>query len=270
MEKSFIYKNDRPWPNTRLKRAAIVGHTTDTNTRIWLRTAAPGDYTLILYPAGRDTKDDIFKGFKSVPYTSFDKLPGFVRKFPFTIPDYARDTTYVVDVDKLKAKTEYRYALYGVEEANPRILIGQDRTYRFRTLPKTPSSHSFAFYSCHMPYQHSIFGGTNIVNMEMWDVLNNVMARHYGDDFRFVIAGGDQVYVDGIKTLDIWKYLNTVMEKKQGKLCPSVEEMVSWYRDIYRGYWGFPAIRKAFSSYPTYMIWDDHELKDRKGRISCH
>jgi len=44
MEHSFVYKNDRPWPNPRLKRAAIVGHTTADSTRLWFRTAAPGDY----------------------------------------------------------------------------------------------------------------------------------------------------------------------------------------------------------------------------------
>jgi alkaline phosphatase D len=41
--------------------------------------------------------------------------------------------------------------------------------------------------------------------------------------------------------------------------------MVSWYRDIYRGYWGFEAIQKIFSDFPVYMIWDDHELGDGCG-----
>ncbi len=64
MENSFIYKNDRPWPNPRLKRAAIVGHTTETSTRIWFRTAAPGEFTLLLYPASADLERVLLKSFK--------------------------------------------------------------------------------------------------------------------------------------------------------------------------------------------------------------
>ena len=60
MENSFIYKNDRPWPNNRLNRAAIVGHTTASGTRLWLRTAAPGDYTLLIYSAAADAGEAIF------------------------------------------------------------------------------------------------------------------------------------------------------------------------------------------------------------------
>lgn len=265
MDASFIYKNDRPCPNPRLKRAAIIGHTTHTTTRIWFRTAGKGDFILRVYRAKSDAQDEIFTGFKAVPYARLDSLPGFVKKIPFTVADWERDSTHVVDVEGLSAGTEYRYALYGEEDGNGRILIGQDTPYRFRTLPGEPKPLSFGFYSCHMPYEHSIFGGTNIVNMEMWDCLNDVMNRHYDDGFRFLIGGGDQVYVDGVKTLDIWKYLNNVMRKKNGVVYPSQEEMVTWYRDIYRGYWGFPAVRKAFASYPTYMIWDDHELGDGWG-----
>ena len=265
MANSFIYKNDRPWPNPRLKRAAIIGHTTDTSTRIWFRTAAPGDFSLLLYPASADPEGALLKSFKTVPYGSLDDLPDYVVKKPITIADYSHDSTCVADVDGLKPLTEYCYALHGEEDGKSRILIGQDRSYRFRTLPSKKASHSFAFYSCHMPYKESIFGGTNVVNIEMWDVFNAAMERHYANDFRFIIAGGDQVYVDGVTTLDIWKYLNKVMKKQDGELRPSKDEMITWYRDIYRGYWGFPAVKDAFSSYPTYMAWDDHEIKDGWG-----
>ncbi|MBK9130140.1 MAG: alkaline phosphatase family protein [Gammaproteobacteria bacterium] len=265
MKNSFVYKNDRPWPNPRLKHAAIVGHTTDATAKIWFRTAAPGDFILLLYPAESDPEQRIFKGFKAVPYSRLNTLPSHVQKIPFSVKDYRSDSTVVITVDNLSPLVEYCYALYGEENGVARILIGQDRVYRFRTLPAGASSHSFAFYSCHMPYQHSIFGGTNVVNMEMWSVFNEVLDRHRQQDLRFVIGGGDQVYADGVQTLDIWKYLNAVMTKNRNVLLPSKDEMVSWYRDIYRGYWGFSAVKDAFSSYPTYMIWDDHELKDGWG-----
>ncbi len=264
MENSFIFKNDRPWPNQRLKRAAIVGHIAVDSVRLWFRTAGPGDYTLLLYPLARDS-ETLSSEFKRVPYQPLSQLPSFVRQIPFTVADYSHDSTCVLDIDGLSALTEYRYALYGEEDGNLRILLGQDQPYTFRTLPDNKQPLSFGFYTCHMPYVQSIFGNTNLVNMEMWECLDQTLERHAKEDLRFLIAGGDQVYVDGVGSLDIWKYLNNVMCKKEGKLYPSKEEMVSWYRDIYRGYWGFPTVRRVFSRYPTYMIWDDHELGDGWG-----
>ena len=40
---------------------------------------------------------------------------------------------------------------------------------------------------------------------------------------------------------------------------------MSWYRDIYRGYWGFESLQRIFEGFPTYMIWDDHEIADGWG-----
>ena len=49
MQDAFIHKTERPWPNRRLKIAAIVGHTTATTSRIWVRTGAPGNILLALF-----------------------------------------------------------------------------------------------------------------------------------------------------------------------------------------------------------------------------
>jgi alkaline phosphatase D len=270
MTDSFIYKNDRPWPNPRLKRAAIVGHVTAETAKIWFRTAAPGEYEVLVYAASEDPADTLFNGFKAVPYEGMATLPDFVGRIPLSVPDYSRDSTIVADIVDLEPETEYRYALFGTEDGKQRILLGQDQPYRFRTLPAasaTAAPLSFAFYSCHMPYATTLFGKTEVSGMAMWDCLNDVMERHYAQDFRFLLAGGDQVYVDGVTSLDIWKYLNGAMKREGDTLSPTQEEMTSWYRDIYRGYWGFPSVRKAFGRFPTYMIWDDHELADGWGSL---
>ena len=47
---SFIFKTDRPWPNARLKVAALVGHTTSESVRLWVRTGRLGEFSLFLYP----------------------------------------------------------------------------------------------------------------------------------------------------------------------------------------------------------------------------
>lgn len=264
MDNTFIFKNDRPWPNPRMKRAVIVGHTTATSTRLWVRTAQPGDYTLLLYPGRKDKQDNLYEGFKSVPY-DVSVLPPYVRTLSFST-DFETDTTHVLDIDDLEPLTEYRYALYGTDEAgNSRILLGQDQRYRFRTMPEAAAPLSFAFFSCHMPYDTTLFGQTETTSMAIWECLNETLERYYQDDLRFVIGGGDQVYTDGVDTLNIWEFLNKTMCRQDGALLPTQDDMVSWYRDIYRGYWGFGSVRKVFANYPTYMIWDDHELGDGWG-----
>ena len=265
MQTSLIYKTDRPWPNERLKRAAIVGHVDDHSARLWLRAGHPGRFVLLAYAADNDPEDALWSGFKAVPYGDLNQLPDFVGRIPFEIADYSHDATTVVDIVSLLPNTEYRYALWGMDGDIPRILLGQDRVYRFRTWPDQAAPMSFAFFSCHMPYTESLFGNTDIAGMDIWDCLHEVMERHQQDDFRFLIAAGDQVYADGVNTLNIWKYLNKVMGLDGGTLRPDRDEMLSYYRDIYRGYWGFPSLRKVYSRFPTYMIWDDHELGDGWG-----
>jgi len=265
MSDSFVWKTDRPWPNERLATAAIIGHTTDTSTRLWLRTARLGEHTLLLYPLSMEGAESFNERLKVVPFDDLETLPDEVMTFSFTIPDYAADTTHIEDITGLSPLTEYGYALFGDDNGTGRILLGQDRKMTFRTMPTTQASMSFGFYSCHMPYKKTIFGNTNLVNIEMWDYFTEVLERHQNDDLRFVIGGGDQIYTDGVDSLNIWAFLNKVMRKEGGELLPTKEDMLSWYRDIYRGYWGFPTLKKVFSSYPTYMIWDDHEIADGWG-----
>ncbi len=46
---SLAFKTDRPWPNARLKVAAIVGHTTQDSARLWVRTGRPDDFSLLWF-----------------------------------------------------------------------------------------------------------------------------------------------------------------------------------------------------------------------------
>ena len=264
MNDTFIWKTDRPWPNKRMKQGAIIGHTTPRSARLWIRTAKPGDYTLILFELNEETQP-LFSQFKQVPF-NLTELPSSVRRYIFTIDGYDNDTIHVQDIDKLKPLTEYGYALHGLDGDIDRIMLGQDRPYTFRTVHQRKADpFSFAFYSCHMPYKDTLFGNTDIVNIEMWDYFNAVLDRTAQEDLRFVIGGGDQVYVDGVESLNIWKFLKKVARKENGVLLPTVDSMKTWYRDIYRGYWGFESLQKVFSSYPTYMILDDHEMADGWG-----
>ncbi len=271
MSKEFIYKDERDWPNPRLTLGAIVGHTTTTTSRLWVRTGKPGDYTLIYYkrPA-KGSSGDLIKGFGSIPY-DIERLPSSVKK-SFHVTDFAKDTTEVIDLENLEPNSEYCYALYGLDVISnkKRILLGQNRAHTFKTMPEEEVPYSFALYSCHMPYKDGRCDTVEISeNKHMWAHFEETLKRHKNKsrDLCFVIGGGDQIYADGIDTekINIINRLNNEVRKKGATLYPTKKDMVLWYRDLYRGYWGFGEVKKVFSSFPTYMIWDDHEIWDGWG-----
>ena len=148
------------------------------------------------------------------------------------------------------------------------MVFGHNRLRRFRTPPAEDERRAFqlALFSCHMPYHVSgLFRKrTDLANLDMWDFLGRSLRRHE-DEVDLVIAGGDQCYTDGVPTLDIWKKLNGAMRREGEHLLPDEDSLRSWYRDIYRGYWGFEGVRRVFDSFPTYMMWDDHEIGDGWG-----
>ena len=273
---SFIFKTDRPWPNARLKVAAIVGHATSKSVRLWLRTGRPGQFSLLLYQQDKtvsavsgEADDAAFQSvLGTVPLTLKDakvRLPG-MRREDFAIADYAADTTIVLDLQHLKPDTCYGYALY--DRDRKRMVLGHNRLRWFRTPPSENEKRPFQFalFSCHMPYAVSgLFEKrTDVMNLNMWEFLNATLRRH-AEEVDLVITGGDQCYSDGVATLDIWQHLNRTMRKEGGRLLPEERAMLSWYRDIYRGYWGFESVLRVFDSFPTYMIWDDHEIGDGWG-----
>lgn len=265
MDDSFVWKSQRPWPNKRLKKAAIVGHTTAHSTRLWLRTGSLGSFRLLVFPLSADDTQRLLATLKKIPFTDIKRLPQPVRTFEFTIEDYLSDTTHVVEIDGLEAGAEYGYALLGQDSGNQRVLLGHDQLLSFCTEPEDNDELIFGFYSCHMPYKQSLFGRTSLTNMEMWECFERVLERKRHRGVAMVIGGGDQVYTDGVDSLDIWRYLNKVARKKGGEMFPQLDAMLSWYRDIYRGYWGFESLQNIYARFPNYMIWDDHELADGWG-----
>ena len=269
---SFVFKTDRPWPNPPLAVAAIVGHATPTSVRLWLRTGRTGEFSLLLYPetaiGDAAARRNLRERLARVPLTveeALQLLPESSRT-DFTVENLDSDTTTVLDLAELAPDTRYGYVLHARDA--DLVLLGHNRSRGFRTPPAYDEHRPFQFalFSCHMPYRQSgLFGKrTEVHNLEMWDFLGASLRRH-GAEIDLVIAGGDQCYTDGVPTLDIWRYLNRRMRKEGETLLPDEASMLSWYRDVYCGYWGFPGVQEVFDSFPTYMIWDDHELGDGWG-----
>ena len=271
---SLVFKSDRPWPNARLRVGAIVGHATSDSVRLWLRTGGPGRFTLLLYDCGEamgssSVRAELRAVLGRVPLSEEETAEALAasRAVPFEVDGYADDTTRVLDLDGLRPDTRYGYALHS-ENDGGKVILGHNRLRSFRTPPAEDERRPFqvALFSCHMPYRVSgLFRKrTDVGDIDAWDFLASTLDRHR-DSVDVVIAGGDQCYSDGVATLDIWKLLNRSMRREGDELLPDERSMRSWYRDIYRGYWGFEGVRRVFDAYPTYMIWDDHEIGDGWG-----
>ena len=135
------------------------------------------------------------------------------------------------------------------------MIIGRQTPHSFKTISKDNNILAFGLYSCHDSFKKN--SGTL-----PWKHFFSVLEEQNAE---FVIGGGDQVYVDTTET-DIWNWLKKIKRDLLKETNPKILEiMLSWYQDVYRGYWGFPDVLRVLRSFPNYMIWDDHEIMDGWG-----
>ena len=273
---SFDNRADSPWPNATLDRGVIIGHTTPTSSRVWVRTDKKGNFQLLVFDRKQSGLGDAFAVLRDKDSIQDGELSPFPHREVFSV-DGSTDYTKVIDLKELTPATQYSYAVLEKEGEQWRFVLGHEKRRRFRT-PKGEGAYAFGLLSCHNPYKKSkkkrsrkaVMGVRNLpdlVNMDVWDMAQDALARERKDTkVDFLIAGGDQAYCDGCDDVSLWHYLEKCIRgMKEGKRRPTKEEMLSWYRDMYRGYWGFPQVRSIFGQYPTYMIWDDHEIRDGWG-----
>lgn len=265
-ELQFYDKEDRPWPGYRLDKTSIIGHTTETTVKLWIRTKQEGKYWLLVSDK-KFRRDGKVRAVKSTGSSKFHAeltlADGSVLELPGVLKNkdtrFLTDCTAVFNLKGLKSGTVYHYAVFSDDTSRTESWeVGRDEDLTFRTQVHKPNQVCFGLYSCHMPFK-----GREVLNLDMWESFGWVLKNANAD---FVIAAGDQVYTDGDKNVSIWRWLKKV--KKEVVKLPEkqkIEVMTSWFRDIYRGYWGDLALRRIFRSYPTYMIWDDHEIMDGWG-----
>jgi alkaline phosphatase D len=260
---------DRPWINARLTSASIIGHTTHNEARLWVRVWAPGKYALLLsteaIPQGSSAeRPKLVGGEKPRAVLATPNADDKVLQGEVAVKDFGHDSdlTGVFELKSLQPDTTYRYALFPIDEGaghNPWELPPDEIHRRFRTQTEGRHDLCFGLISCHMPFAKN----GDIINTDMWERLYRMLDEHGG---QMLVAAGDQAYVDGNADISIWRQLRSV--KRELLKLPAgqrAEVMKSWYRDIYRGYWGFPWLQKTLARFPTYMIWDDHEIMDGWG-----
>ena len=155
---SLVFRCDRPWPNPRLRGGAVVGHATPTSVRLWLRTGRPGDFSLLLYDcrealSSAAERRKLRAALGEAPLAleeAMNRAPA-ARRFDFTVEDYERDTTHVLDLQGLTSDTRYGYALFARDEE--RVIFGHNRLRRFRTPPTEDERRAFQFESVCTPLE---------------------------------------------------------------------------------------------------------------------
>ncbi|VAW65572.1 hypothetical protein MNBD_GAMMA11-2856 [hydrothermal vent metagenome] len=251
---------DREGYGDKFSDAAIVGHTTSSEVRIWARVKMEGEFSLV-----------IFENFKKFPPDDIaDKtLEEYLAENNINIKaqlkhifKYNTDLTHTFQFTGLDPETAYYYAVIaspGVRISR-RWRLGYEKPYSFKTMPLQSAVVSFGVTSCHDPFKKGYATGGGL-----WDEFYELLDEKNSD---FVIACGDQVYVDATED-DVWKWLNEHKDCLYKAYANDINGLndfcVSVYRRVYRKYWQSPGLQRVFSRFPTYMIWDDHEIMDGWG-----
>ncbi len=160
------------------------------------------------------------------------------------------DHTAVVDVDGLSPDVRYEVAVRGT-----------DLRGTFRTLPVDPERLCFAFTSCHLPFTIADDGSVAYASsVDMIDALRDAIAMR---DARFVIHLGDQIYADAAHypAIDGWRIAREAHARGEDV------DALGLFRALYRGFFGVPALRGLHQSIPSYMVWDDGEIRDVHGSV---
>lgn len=260
---NFYHPQERPWPNSLLTSTSIIGHTTSTSVRIWFRVSSPGDYLLFLSknplsnqripPTGNyDNSGNITSGNNPKTSSGENTTGPNIHRIKFTSD---RDLTNVIELKHLEPNTKYYYSLFHNNKDKPWEMGHEEKLY-FKTFPENDTEVNFGIYSGHSPYKER-----NLANVEMCDLFYQELSD---TNSRFVIGMGNQVYADGNEHLSIWNWLRKVKHLK-----PTLDDMIAWYRDIYRGYWGLLPMCQILRNFANYSIWDDREILDNWGSYTA-
>lgn len=255
----------------------IVGHTTATSCRLWIRGHDASDsgsdlsedrrtigVATVLGPNRRPVMDD-------PRYTTYFRLH---REFDRTgvVLIGVEGATNKVDTTRqlvLKPETSYtvRMGTLTVDDAfaNAEIITDEEILERmppptawtadlfalpathseatFRTFPHTCDGVSFMLGSCHYP---GLFWKKKHSGRIFKPMLDQINRTRLGQKPRFSLMVGDQIYADMFnRAIPIG-------------LADTFEEFQQRYHEAF----STPNLRRLMSNLPTYMILDDHEIED--------
>ncbi|HEX8705038.1 MAG TPA: alkaline phosphatase D family protein [Myxococcaceae bacterium] len=135
--------------------------------------------------------------------------------------------------------------------------VGERRlTGRLAATSGTHTGLVFGFGSCHQPFQEAPDGS---LREHVGAGIYPVALEHLREvDARFLLLLGDQLYSDALPS---WN----VRRKPLEAASLSHEELLERYRRVARLYFAQPGYRALREAFPTYCMWDDHEIFDNWG-----
>ena len=257
----------------------IVGHTTDTTSRIWIRATDSGDTGNMLDTERRTlgvlglVNNNGSVNPRRVYYfrlhREFDRTGTFVigGKDPGLMPDgknppLTPDTRYRVRVGTLTLDDPYA----NDENIEDDVLVGKLPPTRewaddleqlpenqcaatFRTFARPPKAQptvdSIGFLSGSCRYPGLLFK-CKLADKIFRAVLTEAERVRDGVEPSFVLMTGDQIYADTVHRLSPFGRADTFRE----------------FQERHHTAFGSTNMRRLLQRKPTYMILDDHEIED--------
>ncbi|PYQ45686.1 MAG: alkaline phosphatase [Acidobacteria bacterium] len=211
----------------------IVGYTTDTTCRLWGRGPDAAGARVFgvarAFPAATrlPVAEGQFKMMAKFDYTGVVDLMGLVA-----------DTAYDYEIGFVRGEAAWDALPDGAPLDWNGASSGAVRT---NAPPGTPAPVSFVLGSCrYLLLKWILHWGEESGDKAFRSILEQ-MAREVRTDCLLMV--GDQIYADDFKGIDPDDHLDEFLER-------------------YRIAFGQPFIRQLMSRVPTYMILDDHEIKD--------
>jgi PhoD-like phosphatase len=163
--------------------------------------------------------------------------------FPFAsteAPGPLEFCTGIAVAQNLRPDWRYTYSVL----RNGRVVQGARGTFRTMPLPGSIAPILFCPISCNSAEETGA-----------WDAL-----KKFVDDAKphFLLMMGDQVYIDDDKP-------NVFDEHHDSP--PAVRRKA--LAEKYRANWSREQVRHVLSHVPTYMMWDDHEIRDGWGSLAA-
>lgn len=214
-----------PFPDGELEEAAEIGAVDSQGVRVWVRQPGAATANAQLWVRER--------------------------------PPIASATTLSPDEDWTGA-IDLRLPAPAPDE--PFVCTVGERRLGGRLAPR-PGAHTslvFGFGSCHRPYE--LNGEGRIVPNEAAGIYPAMVRDLRRADARFVILGGDQVYSDELAPISIRENLSGDEDHP-----PPFDEALAAYRRVSRGFLGQVGLRRVREAFPTYVIWDDHDIFNNWG-----
>ena len=212
----------------------IVGYTTHATCRLWGRgpdESSPGQR---IFGVARGARSG-----QPVAHCQFKMTAQFDYTGVGSLTSLAADAEHEYEIGFVRAPAEWD----AVPADAPLDWTGASRG-RFRTCPPpgTPAPVSFVFGSCrYLLLKWILRWGEESGDKAFRSILRQITDDEMRTDCLLMV--GDQVYADDFKGIDPDDHLDEYLQR-------------------YRVAFGQPFIRELMSRVPTYMILDDHEIRD--------